>query len=121
MIHETDDALYTPFNLPHLSLHGHVLFLDNCLYAWIDTDKHSSLHSLSLSTFGSASERSIPTTPVLCNNDACSSLSNALSARLKHPVLVGMGQGIDQLASEHIPEIARAIATIHSSLPKTNK
>lgn len=124
MVQQTEDTLMIPFELDHLSLYGHALFLDNCIYAWIDTDKHSFLHSLSLSTTTNISgmiKGTTYTTPVLCNNDVCNNLSKSLSTKLKHPVLMGMGQGIDQLVSEHIPEIVKAITTTHNNFISINK
>lgn len=119
MNQEVDDAtLLVPFELDHLSLHGHILPLDNCIYAWIDTNNHLSLHSISLST---TIKSSTSTTPVLCNNDACNALSKALSAKLRMPVLMGMGQGIERLVSDHIPEIITTIFTTHNNFIRPNK
>ena len=124
MTQELNGSSVIPFELNHLSLHGHVLSLDNCIYAWIDTDKHFSLDSISLSTItkcGSISGGSTSTTPVLRNNDACNVLSRALSATLKLPVLMGMGQGVEELVSDHIPEIVKAILITHNSSSRLNK
>jgi proteasome assembly chaperone 4 (PAC4) len=111
-----------PFDIDALSLHGHILKLDDCMYAWIDTRDHPSLHSLSLSTMTRTSRREACTTPILYNNDACNALSTALSTKLKMPVLMSMGQGVDELALlEHIPEIVKTITHHHHLVNNSNK